>query len=75
MSSDPIREAAVSAVSSALSQACESNGILPPVDISARLWAEGILGDALKRGNLPTESALREMLKDVPPLLISDRNK
>ena len=72
---DPIQEAAVGAVSEALDLACASHNILPPRDITAQLWAESLLAESLKQGRLPTQVDLTEMLKGVPPLFISDRNK
>lgn len=72
---DTIRAAAVEAVSEALDLACESHNILPPRDITARLWAESVLAASLSQGRLPTQVDLTAMLEGVPPLFISDRNK
>jgi len=72
---DIIRDAARRAVSGALDLACEANDILPPLDIAAHLWAESVLAASLAQGRLPSQVDLTEMLKGVPPLFISDRNK
>lgn len=72
---DTIRPAALVAVSQALDLACEHNQILPPQDITAHLWAESVLAASLEQGRLPSQVDLTEMLKGVPPLFISDRNK
>lgn len=75
MPTDPIRAAALSAVSEGLDLACEAHNILPPRDIAAHLWAESVLAASLAQGRLPSQVDLTEMLKGVPPLFISDRNK
>lgn len=73
--SNVIRDATLNAVSGALDTACERQGILPPVGITARLWAESVLGDALAHHTLPSQDELDKMLQGVPPLFISDRNR
>jgi hypothetical protein len=73
--SDPITSAATDAVGRALNEACEAHNILPPLDITAHLWAVNTLQGALAHGRLPSTDELSKMLDGVPPLLISDRNK
>lgn len=75
MSTDTIRSAAIAAVSEALDLACEHNEILPPRDITAYLWAESVLAASLQQGRLPSQVDLDAMLKGVPALFISDRNR
>ena len=75
MPEDPIHDAAVAAVSQALDLACERHNILPPRDITAHLWAESVLAASVRQGRLPSLVDLTVMLKDVPPLFISDLNK